>query len=258
MNPRTIRRAAERKTLKAARKDQIANPASIIETDPTPVGEPKTISLAQFTANRANAQSSTGPTSVEGKAVSSRNHTIHGLTAQPGSDAFQVLANEDQSEYDRLLAGYQTEWQPTTATEFDLVVRMTTHAWLRRRAQRLQDARLALGMRESDDYKQFEVYGRYYKTHLRAYDKAFSDLMRLRNFQMRQLKDEALLQNRAHDVQFRFESQQRKSAEHAAKMETIRLKQEAQKQRNNRAKAAETLTETPVLALESDSAASAG
>ena len=134
--------------------------------------------------------------------------------------------------------------EPTTATELDLVQRLCTHAWLRDPAQRLQDVYLPLGLTTPQEYKQFEVLGRYYTTHLRAYNKAFADLMRLKRFQMSQRKDEALLERRAQDTQIRFESQKRKTEEHAAKMETIRIKQEAQKQRKHRIKATETTAET--------------
>jgi hypothetical protein len=238
MNARTIRRAAERQARKADLKAQKNQ------------SEPKTASPAQVAANQANAQLSCGPTSIEGKAISSRNHTVHGLTASITGGPFQVLPTENQAEYNRVLGMYMDEWNPATATELDLVERMATHAWLRHRAQRLQDEKVAQGMTDMKDYKQFEVLGRYYTTHLRAYNKAFADLVRLKRFQMTQKKDEALLQRRAQDVQIRFESQKRKAEEHAAKMESIRLKQEAQKQRNNRVKVTEPAVETTQTASE--------
>ena len=176
--------------------------------------------------------SPTAPTSQEGKAISSRNHTQHGLTVSVGSGPFKVLPGEDQSDYDNCLLAFKAEWQPATATELDLVERMATYSWLRCRAQRLQDERIAKGMHEMQDYKQFEILSRYHTTHMRAFNKAFADLMRLRTFQMRQKKDEAMLARHAQQMEIRFESQKRKAVEHAAKMETIRLRQEAQKQRN--------------------------
>ncbi len=59
--------------------------------------------------------------------------------------------------------------------------------------------------------------------------------MRLKNFQSKQEKDRAILERRALDTQIRFESQKRAAELHAAKLETIRLKQEALKQRIQRA-----------------------
>jgi hypothetical protein len=263
MSPRALRRAAERETLKAARKEQKAQSGTVpdnpvapnavaespVAAPVAPAPEPKVASAAQFAANRANAQFSTGPVSSEGRAISSRNHTQHGLTATLSGGPFKVMAGENQSEYEAAHAAFAAEWKPATATETDLVERLAIHYWLRRRASRLQDERLALGMNEMKDYRQFEVYARYYSMHLRAFNKAFADLLRLRSFQMRQRKDEALLERRAQEMQIRFESQKRKAEEHAAKMEAIRLKQEAAKQRNQSAKVtknAAPIVETPL------------
>jgi hypothetical protein len=210
--------------------------ASPIHSEP----EPTSPSPAQFAANQANSKLSSGPTSPGGKAISSRNNTRHGLTCQVASGALTVMPGESQAQYDSNLAAYHAEWKPTTATEIDLVQRICSHAWLRDRAQRFQDSRLHLGITEPNARKQFEAYSRYYTTHLRAYNKAFADLLRLKRFQMTQKKDEAMLERRAQDLEIRFESQKRKSEMHAARMESIRLKQEAQKQRNSRLKPAET------------------
>lgn len=245
MTPRSIRRAAERKALKAARKQENAHPNQLITEEPTqnlPNLEPapaKIISEAQYAANRANAQQSRGPISTAGKAISARNHTQHGLTIQPGV-GFRVIPGEDQSTYDDLAAAFAEEWQPATATEHDLVERLAVHSWLSRRATRLQNELLseAGGRLIQESCKQFALYHRYYTTHARAFNKAFTDLMRLRTFQMRQRKDEALLQRRTAEseakIQIRFESQKLKSEAHTLKMELFSLKLEAQKQRNQR------------------------
>jgi hypothetical protein len=256
-SPRTVRRAAERAALKAARKAEkagmtVAGPTPVPTTEPIlPVAAPesKTASPAQFAANRANAQFAHGATTPEGKAISARNHTTHGLTVMVSAGPFQVLATEDQSVYDNFLEALKHDWQPTNTTELDLVEKLATHTWLRRRASRLQDERIEKGMNEMQDYKQFEVFARYHTTHMRAANKALADLMRIRNFQMRQLKDEAMLERRAQDAHIRFESQKRKAEEHAAKMETIRLKQEALKQRNSCAKINETVPAETETAL---------
>jgi hypothetical protein len=254
MSKRNERREAERAARKfayqqsrqqapataAATLPAPANEANLLERaqaffeQPTDKAKPKTISEAQYTANRANAQHSCGPKTLETKAISSRNHTIHGLTATVGDTPFQVLPGEDQSEYDRVHAGFSKEWKPVTTTELDLVERLAVHFWLRNRARRLQDDRLAQGMQEMAHFKQFEVYGRYYSTHLRAFNKAFADLMRLKLFQMRQEKEVALADRRAKEAQIRFESQRQKTEAHAVKMQTLNLRLEAQKLRNMR------------------------
>lgn len=227
MSDRTIRRAAERKALKEARKQTHQSNSSPSETAtslPTaaaaPIAQP--VSEAQLAANRANALLSHGPVTDEGKAVSSRNHTSHGLTASP-SGSYKVLPDEDQSAYDASLAGYQTEWQPVTVTEHELVKRLSTHAWIRDRATRLQDRILvetAGGDMDTATRKKFDLFARYHTLHARAFSKTFSEIMRLRTFQSRQDKDAAILERRALDLQIRFESQKRAAELHAAKLET--------------------------------------
>ena len=87
MTPRSIRRAAERKALKEARKAGRLTD-SLEEIQPVS-GRP--ISEAQLAANQANAQLSTGPKSAEGKAKSSLNAVRTGLTGKtillPSDDA---------------------------------------------------------------------------------------------------------------------------------------------------------------------------
>ena len=202
MTDRSIRRAAERKAVKAARKAQ-------------------RVSDAQLTANRANAQLAHGAVTPEGQAISSRNHTIHGLTAVPCED-FKVLPNENQAAYDKSLADYRKEWNPTTATEHDLVLRLVTHTWLIKRAVRLQNEILAAGeIIDPEDRRNFALYMRYDATHTRAYSKALSEIMRLRNFQMSQRKNEAILERRQLDTANRFESQKQRSELHTIKLQLL-------------------------------------
>jgi hypothetical protein len=169
-------------------------------------------SAAQIEANRANAQHSTGPVSAAGKAASARNNTRHGLTAASEADTFRVLGNESQSDYDHDLTAFRAEWQPETATERDLVNRIVMHQWLRRRALRLQETLFSLETGEVTDFKKFELYRRYETAHERGFNKAFSDLMRLRSFQLRQRNG--------------FESQQRKNEEHEFKMQRLKNREE--------------------------------
>ena len=63
--------------------------------------------FAQFAANRANAQKSTGPRSVEGKAASRFNALKHGLDAQS-----IVLPGEDPEEYEALARDYDRSLRP--------------------------------------------------------------------------------------------------------------------------------------------------
>ena len=75
-------------------------------------------SEAQIAANRANAQRSKGPTTVEGKENSRRNALKHGLTGEG-----VVLPNEDAAEVERRLVAFQEELQPTGEVGRSLVRR---------------------------------------------------------------------------------------------------------------------------------------
>ena len=67
---------------------------------------------AQITANRANAQKSTGPRSAEGKSTSRFNALKHGIDA-----ASIVIPGEDPTDYDALAANYQRSYRPETPSE---------------------------------------------------------------------------------------------------------------------------------------------
>jgi hypothetical protein len=125
MSKRSDRRAAERETNKLAQQQlrqpspavaqipESLNPATPVSDVPVPAVATTTTSEAQIAANRANAQLSTGPTTEEGKAISARNNTRHGLAGDSDADNFRVLVTEKQSHYDQRLAGFRHEWKPS-------------------------------------------------------------------------------------------------------------------------------------------------
>jgi hypothetical protein len=76
---------------------------------------------AQTHANRRNVQASTGPRTLDGKAISSANSTKHGLSAR-----FRVLANENQEEFDELVAEHHRTFQPTNTHEQFMVEEMAS------------------------------------------------------------------------------------------------------------------------------------
>ena len=92
-------------------------------------------SAAQIVANQKNAQLSTGPRSPEGKAVAARNSAKHGL-----SGAFRVLPNEDQDEFDVLLACLADEFKPATEHESFLIEQMAQARWRLARIRRIESA----------------------------------------------------------------------------------------------------------------------
>ncbi|MGA2182282.1 MAG: hypothetical protein ABSH47_04575 [Bryobacteraceae bacterium] len=90
---------------------------------------------AQILANKSNAQASTGPRTPEGKSVSSGNATKHGLSA-----AFRVFPNENQQEFDELIAEHKRIFAPTNAYECFLVEEMVQSRWRLARVRRLENA----------------------------------------------------------------------------------------------------------------------
>src|SRR5438445_1351451 len=91
---------------------------------------------AQIAANQSNAQLSTGATSEEGKAASSRNRTSHGLSYEGA--LFFLLPWESFEDYSKLQFEFECEYRPETQTEKTLVERMAQHHWLRNRAEFLE------------------------------------------------------------------------------------------------------------------------
>src|SRR4051812_49183383 len=88
---------------------------------------------AQITANRANAQRSTGPRTDEGKSASRFNALKHGLDAQS-----VIIPGEDPAAYDALAAEYRDEFQPSTPSETFHVDTMIRADWQKRRLQPLE------------------------------------------------------------------------------------------------------------------------
>jgi hypothetical protein len=85
---------------------------------------------AQLTANRANAQRSTGPRSVEGKSVSRFNALKHGVDA-----ASITLPGEDPRAYRALADSYDETYQPSTVIDRFLIDTMIRADWHKQRLQ---------------------------------------------------------------------------------------------------------------------------
>ena len=95
---------------------------------------------AQMTANRKNAESSTGPTSQEGKARSSLNAIKTGLTART-----MVFTPEDAQIYQQFSARLHTKYAPVDDDEKDLVQVIIDCEWRLRDVAPLEAAILAGG-----------------------------------------------------------------------------------------------------------------
>jgi hypothetical protein len=88
---------------------------------------------AQIAANRANAQKSTGPRSVEGKEASRFNALQHGMDA-----ASIVIPGEDPDDYQHIADRYHRECQPESVIEDFHVSTMIRADWQKRRLQRTE------------------------------------------------------------------------------------------------------------------------
>jgi hypothetical protein len=89
--------------------------------------------LQQIEANRLNAQKSTGPRSVEGRAAVRFNALKTGIDAQS-----QVIPGEDPAALTLLAAEYYDRYQPATPEVRALVDTLVTAEWLQRRFRALE------------------------------------------------------------------------------------------------------------------------
>src|ERR1700737_3361409 len=93
---------------------------------------------SQIFANRENSKLSTGPTTPEGKAASSRNATSHGLSA-----AYPVLPHAARTQFGALVERYKPDFSPATAHEEFLVAQMAGARWKLDRGERIETSMFA-------------------------------------------------------------------------------------------------------------------
>ena len=86
-------------------------------------------SVRQIEANRRNSEKSTGPRTEAGKQRSSRNALRHGLTAET-----VILPLEDPEDYQAFEEAVLQGFDPETAVERELVLRVAGLLWRLRRA----------------------------------------------------------------------------------------------------------------------------
>jgi hypothetical protein len=102
--------------------------------------------MASPAINRINAQSSTGPRSVEGKAVTRFNAMKHGLDA-----ASLVIPGEDPAEFARLAEDFHRECAPVGPLETELVEIVVRSTWLQHRYARVEAQLYAAIFKKMDD-----------------------------------------------------------------------------------------------------------
>ncbi len=96
------------------------------------------VSAAKLEANRRNAMRSCGPRTQSGKDRSKLNAVKHGMRA-----ATLVLLDEDAQALDDRKADWAASLMPRGAAEQRIVDDAVEYTWLRDRARRAQEARLA-------------------------------------------------------------------------------------------------------------------
>jgi hypothetical protein len=89
---------------------------------------------AQILANRLNAQKSTGPCTIEGKAVASQNSVKHGLLAEQ-----DVIKSESPADFELYRQQILDELSPVSPMESILAERIVTLSWRLKRAGRFQN-----------------------------------------------------------------------------------------------------------------------
>jgi len=137
MTPRQIRRAAEYKTRKLARKAELLNePTAVSKTE---LSEAQ-LSESHLQPNRANAQLSTGPKSEKGKAITCLNAVKTALTGRT-----VLLPTDSAAEYERHIVEFAKELKPVGPRESSLVQSIADTEWRLQRIATLEFALFARG-----------------------------------------------------------------------------------------------------------------
>ena len=130
------------------------------------------------------------PTTPEGKDISSKNATKHGIFSKR-----TILEDESQAEYDRLVDGWYEQWEPADFQEYKLVNTLIRNDWWHQRAERrLLEAEAHIADKSgvnpqdwtAEEQHLLEKMQRYKTTTERAFYRAWSALQGLRKDVMRE------------------------------------------------------------------------
>jgi hypothetical protein len=128
--------------------------------------------IAQITANRLNAQLSTGPQTPDGKSRAAQNSRTHGLTSQT-----LIISDQDRAAFDELHAGLLTEVQPHGPLEMTLFHELLAAAW------NLHRLRILEAQADPLDDQNEAKFNRYQRYHTRLERTLHRSLRELRNLQ---------------------------------------------------------------------------
>lgn len=110
----------------------------------------------QQTANRANAQNSTGLRTAEGKSVSRFNALKHGIDAKS-----QCIPGESIAALDQLAAEYHARYAPAAPEERALVDTLVSAEWELRRLRKASAEIWEKGMDDNDDLRLADAFNIY-------------------------------------------------------------------------------------------------
>ena len=98
------------------------------------------VSEKRIEANRRNAQKSTGPRSIDGRARSSMNALRHGITGQ-----VSIMSVEDRAAHDKFVQELIESLQPEGAVELQFASVIAEDFWRLQRIRAVENDMLALG-----------------------------------------------------------------------------------------------------------------
>jgi hypothetical protein len=98
------------------------------------------VSEKRIEANRRNAQKSTGPRSIDGRARSSMNALRHGITGQ-----VSIMTVEDRGAHDKFVQELIAGLQPEGAVELQFASVIAEDFWRLQRIRAVENDMLALG-----------------------------------------------------------------------------------------------------------------
>jgi len=135
-------------------------------------------SPARAAANAANAQSSTGPRTEEGKARSSRNALKHGLTSRD-----LIVREDEQEDFNDLQQSLREDLGPEGALESFTFNQLVRAAWNMHRFQRLETDLMVNGLDPLLDDSAAKTLDRLHRYHGQAERSYYRHLKELRVLQ---------------------------------------------------------------------------
>jgi hypothetical protein len=153
------------------------------------------LSDAQWAANRANAELSTGPLTEEGKKRSSLNAMKHGLTGRT-----VVLPKEDKKEYLAFAREIADSLEPKTPVERELAQYIADQYWRLRRVKGIEDELVERGEATLQHFSTFGIYVQRIERGLKETERRLQEMQTLRKKEEKAKMTEAIRVYRAHKM----------------------------------------------------------